>query len=159
MNKYTDKREWTDMYREVVIGALMGGVLGAMTLSLLFEKLFKGFEDYFCASFIISWLIAAIAIYNLSGQQRYAIRKFFLTDKNTTQQFIIAILENKGIPYQQTNKGFQLDTVEIRVSNGTMGKNGPKGISIMLGPYRGHDSILIDQIKQKIDDAFSPRGI
>lgn len=159
MTKYGDKRKWIDTYQEVFLGSIVFGIFAGILISSALGEVFYSMEYFACPGSILLMLIFSIAAYNVYGSQRYTIRKFFLVETPAARHLVNSVLEAKNLPYQQTPKGFQVDTVEIRIRSSVMGRGGPEGTTIVLGPYRGRDRLLIDSLKEKIDEAFSPRGV
>lgn len=153
MNGY----QWKQSYLELVIGALGTGFIASILFMVVAGEYFGSFA---CIGGALLWGIITTATFHAFGSfNRTAVHKFFLVDDVVARTVVANVLSSKAWPFTQTDKGFALDTVEIRINSGAIARGSLKGVYIALGPYRGNNQLLIDSLKEKIDEAFMPRGL
>lgn len=109
-------------------------------------------------TFVLSGAVTWAVFKSFGNFKRTAVVRFVMTDEATARRVVANVLSSKTWPFKQTEKGFQLDTVTIRIGAADDGR-GIHGAVVAIGPYRGNNRLLIDSLKEKIDEAFLPRGL
>lgn len=159
------KNQWQESYNQLLAGAAIIGFFCAWGFGAFVTK--YNDDAPLCTgvgAFAVWGVVAWVAFKKAGYFNQTAISKFFLVDESTARQVVANVLSSKTWPFEQTEKGFQLDTVTIRISAGVLGGGWSgsgrfKGTLVAIGPNRGHNRLLIDSLIEKIDEAFLPRGV
>ena len=146
--------KWQENYiQHLTISFLFSGAISALIFVILSRFLSLPLFAFYLGG-VILWLSITYTIFNHDGFKKSCTYKGFLTEVKTAKRVVENVLNSKNLPYTQTNRGFILDTIEIRIGYG-----GRQGTIIAIGPYQGSNRPIVESLKKKIDEAFLPQGL
>ena len=138
----------TDLFlSSIVLGLLAGG----MAFWLFRFRLFLG---------IVVFLFVFLLVYDRTRPHHKTMVKIFYASLADAHQVVRNVLDEKGLPYKMYgNDRFLIDDeVEVRVSK-FQTNGGLAGTAVSLTPKTPESQQLIFSLRQKLDEAFRPRGL
>jgi len=145
---------WQNKEFELLIFALWVGVVCA---GLVAATLRLGFLGGLLIFFVVFFLV-----FGMASAQKKALQKMYHASIDDAVQVVQNVLEAKGLPYQKRGSyRFVLDENGIEISlvpSRAFSSREPTTILklIPLDPDSWH---LIFNLREKLDDAFRPRGL
>lgn len=139
----------SDMFAaSIALGLLAGG----MTYWLLGFRLFLG---------IVVFVIVFLGVYDRTRPYHKMMVKVFPATLDDSRQVVKNVLEAKGLPYKIYAEGrFLLENeLEIRMGKFRSRYGEMEGTIISLTPKSLESQQLIFSLRQKLDEAFRPRGL
>lgn len=138
----------TDLFlASIVLGLLAGG----MAFWLFRFRLFLG---------IVVFLFVFLLVYDRTRPHHKTMVKIFYASLADTRQVVQNVLDEKGLPYKvYGNDRFLIeDEVEVKVSKFRT-NGGLAGTAVYLTPKAPESYQLIFSLRQRLDEAFRPRGL
>jgi len=138
----------TDLFlASIVLGLLAGG----MAFWLFRFRLFLG---------IVVFLFVFLLVYDRTRPHHKTMVKIFFSSLDDARQVVQNVLDEKGLPYKMYGEDHFLieDEVEVKVSK-FRANGGVVGTAVSLKPQNSESQQLIFSLRQKLDDAFRPRGL
>jgi hypothetical protein len=139
----------TDLFlSSIVLGLLAGG----MAFWLFRFRLFLG---------IVVFLFVFLLVYDRTRPHHKTMVKIFYASLADAHQVVQNVLDEKGLPYKMYgNDRFLVEhEVEIKVSKFRTAHGEIEGTAVSLTPKTVESQQLIFSLRQKLDDAFRPRGL
>ncbi len=143
---------WRTRETDLFLAAIVLGLLaGGMAFWLFRFRLFLG---------IVVFLIVFILVYDRTRPHHKTMVKIFYASLADTHQVVQNVLDEKGLPYKMFGDDRFLveDEVEVRVSKFRT-NGGLTGTAVSLKPQNPESQQIIFSLRQKLDDAFRPRGL
>ncbi len=148
MTNYWRTRE-SDMFSASIT---LGLLAGAMAYWLSNFRLFVG---------VIVFLFVFFLVYDRTRPHHRTMAKIFQTSLTDSHQVVQNVLDEKGLPYKMYGSDrFLIESeVEIKLSKFRAREGLIEGTTISLTPKTPESQQLIFSLRQKLDDAFRPRGL
>jgi hypothetical protein len=146
------KNHWQTRESDMFSASITLGLLaGAMAYWLSNFRLFIG---------VIVFLFVFFLVYDRTRPHHRTMVKIFHTTLTDSHQVVQNVLDEKGLPYKMYgNDRFLIeDEVEVRVSKFRT-NGGLEGTAVSLTPKTPESQQLIFSLRQKLDEAFRPRGL
>ena len=152
-SSYSDTRQWDSdnnrvLYAAVAL-ALPIGIIG-------FRYLMRGGPFLFIMVFA---LIIFILYQILDGIIPPSITKTFYVSQENAEQVVENVLVQKKFPYEWRNGRFQLNDLSIQVKSKRQNNLTADGCFIRITPNTLENEPLIISLCNKIDAAFSSKGL
>ena len=147
MTNHWRTRESDMFLASIVLGLLAGG----MAFWLFRFRVVLGLVVFFVVFFLV---------YDRTRAHHKTMVKMFYATLADAQQVVQNVLDEKGLPYKMIGDGhfFIGDEVEIKVSKFRT-NGGLEGTAVSLTPKNPESQQIIFSLRQKLDDAFRPRGL
>jgi hypothetical protein len=139
---------------ELIFIALVAG-LGAAFIAIRFLRL-----NFLLG--IIIFLIVFFLLFDRASPQRKALVKVYQASINDSVQVVQNVLDEKGIPYRKSGSArfsLEKDGVEISLKHRKRGYEGDPCTVLTLVPQDPDSWQLIFSLRDKLDEAFRPRGL
>jgi hypothetical protein len=144
---------WRTRENDMFAASIALGLLaGAMIYWLLGLRLILG---------IVVFLFVFLLVYDRTRPYHKTMVKVFPASLADSRQVVKNVLDEKGLPYKIYDKGCFLieDELEIRIGKFRSRHGEMEGTAISLTPKSLESQQLIFSLRQKLDDAFRPRGL
>ncbi len=147
MTNYWRTRE-TDL---LLTAIFLGFMAGVMAFWLFRFRLIVG---------VFVFLVVFFVVFDRTRPHHKTMVKIFAVSQSDARQVVKNVLNEKGLPYKIYSKGrFVIeDEVEVQVSQ-FQSREGMRGTAVSLTPKTPESQQLIFSLRQKLDEAFRPRGL
>lgn len=106
----------------------------------------------FVAIFSFSWFV--------NQPKQHTFSKRFLVNRGIAWQVVVNMLSEKGIPYSYKADRFELEGSNVVIQIESSGFNQfASACRIRIGPISTETLPLLNSLREKIDQAFLPRGL
>ena len=145
---------WRNREFELIFLALACG-LGAAFFAFVFFRL----------SFLLGilvFLIVFLLIFDCASGHRKSLEKMYQASISDSIQVLQNVLDKKGIPYQKGGSDrfvLKEEGIEIQLKHLTRYYGGDPRTIITLIPHDADSWELIFSLRDKLDEAFRPRGM
>jgi len=137
----------TDMFlSSIILGLLAGG----MAFWLSNFRIFVG---------IIVFLVAFFVVYDRTRPYHKTMVKVFGASFVDARQIVQNILNEKGLPYSQLDNDQYWVEGEVKIKLIPYQQRGLQGTAVSLTPQNPESQQIIFSLRQKLDEAFRPRGL
>ncbi|GJM42651.1 MAG: hypothetical protein DHS20C20_29330 [Ardenticatenaceae bacterium] len=138
-----------DMFGASIVLALLAGGLAYWLFRF---NLFLG---------IVVFLFVFLLVYDRTRPHHKTMVKMFPASLADSRQVVKNILDEKGLPYKIYAEGRFLieDEVEIQIGKFRTRHGEIEGTAVYLTPKSPESQQLIFSLRQKLDEAFRPRGL
>lgn len=148
------RADWRNQEFELILIAIAVGLGAAfLVIRFLHQSFIWGFITFIIVFFLIVDRVSA---------QRKAMEKTYQASLTDSVQVVQNILDEKGIPYRKSgSERFLLnkDGVEITLKHMQRRFGGDPYTILRLIPHNADSWPLIFSLREKLDDAFRPRGL
>lgn len=163
-------KRWHRMQRRIEEKG-QGAFLALLFVLLVFSRLLSFRLALILAVLggVLIWLIVS------SMRPYYADRleRVFLVEQRDGQQIVASVLGQKGLPYERQVHGKricfvlseQAEPLMVDVEPARLKQRGPfdaasgEACRVSLHPVNPETQLLVDSLREKIDEAFRPRGL
>lgn len=106
-------------------------------------------------------LAVAAAIYFLFGRSLNTFQRMYFVPYHVAHTVVKHVLEHKNLPYKRFPNKYQIsgNDVFISVKRVEMWRERPSGVIIQIGPTDGEEIPLVMSMREKLDEAFLPKGL
>lgn len=159
MNQHMDTRPWQRGNIETLGISFLVAYVG-MFLAYLFVSISVSTSNTpvwpsmvgFGVIFAFSWFV--------NQPKRHTFSKQFLVNRGIAWQVVVNMLSEKGIPYSYKADRFELEGSNVVIQIESSGFNQfASACRIRIGPISTETLPLLNSLREKIDQAFLPRGL
>lgn len=138
----------TDLF---LLSIALGFLAGVLAFWLFRYRLFLG---------IVVFLVVFLFVYDRTRPHHRTMVKTFYASPADARQVVQNVLDEKGLPYKMydDHRFIIEDEVEVTVSK-FQANGGAVGTAVSLIPKTPESQQLIFSLRQKLDEAFRPRGL
>ena len=144
---------WQTREKDMFSVAIAAGIFAGVAALWLFRM------HFLLAVFI--FFIVALFVFDRTRPHHKTMVKIFHASLADSHQVVQNVLDEKGLPYKMYgNDRFLIEhEVEIKVSKFHTAHGEIKGTAVSLTPKTPESQQLIFSLRQKLDEAFRPRGL
>jgi hypothetical protein len=148
MTNHWQARE-KDMFTTAIVAGIFAGGITYVLLRL----------HFFLA--VLVFFFVFLLVYDRTRPHHKTMVKIFYASLADAHQVVQNVLDEKGLPYKMYgNDRFLVEhEVEIKVSKFRTAHGEIEGTAVSLTPKTVESQQLIFSLRQKLDDAFRPRGL
>jgi hypothetical protein len=143
---------WQTREKDMFSAAIAAGIFAGVAALWLFRM------HFLLAVFI--FFIVSLFVFDRTRPHHKTMVKIFHVSLTDSHQVVQNVLDEKGLPYKMYgNDRFLIDDeVEVKVSK-FQTNDGLSGTAVSLTPKTPESQQLIFSLRQKLDEAFRPRGL
>ena len=105
------------------------------------------------------FLFVVLLVYELATARGKRMEKTYPVSLDDARQIVLNVLDEKGLPYKETAGYIFTIEDEVRIQVLPSRARGLNGTSISLTPQSPESAQFVINLREKLDDAFRPRGL
>ncbi|GJM42396.1 MAG: hypothetical protein DHS20C20_26780 [Ardenticatenaceae bacterium] len=134
-------------------------VKGSILLGLLVSWIALRYLRFPFLLVVVVFLFVVLLVYDRAAVSRNRTAKTYSVSLDDARQVVLNVLNEKGIPFTESGDYFFMIENEVEIRLLPSSTRGVVGTAVSLTPKSPESQQLIFSLRQKLDEAFRPRGL